>query len=208
MSDQAAAQLIANPVTAWVMLEEELNLKPGDWVLQTAAGSTLGRLVIQLARLRGYRTINLVRRREQVDDLLASGADAVCHRRRRRRGTHQTGDRRTRRIGALDAVGGEMGGRRCGGCARRHDAHLWHVERPPLPLHNGEMLFRGLTARGFWPTTGSSKHPGPGRRDIGSAVATDGRRRTRAASGSEYDLAEFPAPWPTPNGRAGKGRSC
>ncbi len=77
VSDQSAAQFIVNPVTAWVMLEEELGLKPGDWLLQTAAGSTLGRLVIQLAQLRGYKTINLVRRPEQVPELLALGADAA-----------------------------------------------------------------------------------------------------------------------------------
>ena len=77
VSDQAAAQFIVNPVTAWVMLTHELNLQPGEWVLQNAAGSTLGRLVIQLAKLNGFKTVNFVRRREQVAELLALGADAV-----------------------------------------------------------------------------------------------------------------------------------
>lgn len=163
VSDQAAAQLIANPVTAWVMLEEELNLGPGDWVLQTAAGSTLGRLVIQLARLRGYRTINLVRRREQVDDLLALGADAVF--------ATADGDvvARIKQVtdgrgasGALDAVGGEMGGQALRGLRPGGTMLIYGMlSGEPLPLHNGEMLFRGLTARGFWLTHWFQQTPRP-----------------------------------------------
>lgn len=152
VSDAAAAQFVVNPVTAWVMLEEELRLEPGDWVIQTAAGSTLGRLVIQLGRLRGYHTINLVRRPEQVEELMALGADAVfC-----------TADddvvEKVRKItggrgakGALEAVGGETGALalralRPGGTMLVYGM----LGGEPLPLHNGEMLFRGLTMRGFW----------------------------------------------------------
>lgn len=152
VSDGAAAQFVVNPVTAWVMLEEELKLQPGDWVVQTAAGSTLGRLVIQLGRLRGYRTINLVRRPEQVDELLALGADAAF--------ATSDGDvvERIRQVtdgkgaaGGLDAVGGETGALalralRSGGTLLLYGM----LGDQPLPLHNGEMLFRGLTARGFW----------------------------------------------------------
>ncbi|MCA9866967.1 MAG: zinc-dependent alcohol dehydrogenase family protein [Anaerolineae bacterium] len=196
VSDQAAAQLIANPVTAWVMLEEELNLGPGDWVLQTAAGSTLGRLVIQLARLRGYRTINLVRRREQVDDLLALGADAVF--------ATADGDvvARIKQVtdgrgasGALDAVGGEMGGQALRGLRPGGTMLIYGMlSGEPLPLHNGEMLFRGLTARGFWLTHWFQQTP------PAQVAATLGALSQLMADGelvppveAEYDLAEFRA---------------
>ncbi len=155
VSDEAAAQFVVNPVTAWVMLADELGMDPGDWLFQTAAGSTLGRIVIQLGKLRGLRTINLVRRREQADELLALGADAVL--------VESDGDEVIGRVreltggkgvkGALDAVGGEAGGLalqalRPGGTLLVYGM----LSREPLPLHNGEMLFRGLTARGFWLT--------------------------------------------------------
>ncbi|MBP6015808.1 MAG: zinc-dependent alcohol dehydrogenase family protein [Candidatus Promineofilum sp.] len=197
VSDQAASQLIANPVTAWVMLEEELALSPGDWILQTAAGSTLGRLVIQLARLRGYRTINLVRRPEQVNELLALGADAVFT-------TAGDGDvvERIKQVtdgrgasGALDAVGGEMGaqalrGLRAGGTMLVYGM----LSGEPLPLHNGEMLFRGLTARGFWLSHWLQQTP------PAQVAATLGTLLGLMADGeltppveAEYDLAEFQA---------------
>ena len=43
MTDQTAAQFLVNPLTAWALLDD-LSPSRGDWLLQTAAGSTLGRL--------------------------------------------------------------------------------------------------------------------------------------------------------------------
>src|SRR5256714_9695154 len=77
ISDQMAAQFVVNPLTAWIMCVEELALKPGEWLLQTAAGSTLGRVVLQIAPLRGFQTINVLRRRAPVEELKALGADEV-----------------------------------------------------------------------------------------------------------------------------------
>jgi NADPH:quinone reductase len=152
VSDQAAAQFVVNPVTAWVMVEEVLAMRPGEWLLQTAAGSALGRIVIQLGRLRGFRTINLVRRREQVTELQALGADVVfCTAddnivEQVRSLTGGTGAR-----GALEAVGGpaaELAMR----CLRPGGQMVLYgmLSGETFPVHNGEMLFRGLTLRGFW----------------------------------------------------------
>ena len=58
--------------TAYGFLEV-LQVPEGKWLLQAAAGSTLGRLLIALAKARGVRTINLVRRRAQVHELLDLG---------------------------------------------------------------------------------------------------------------------------------------
>src|SRR5262245_8144454 len=73
LSDEDAAQALINPVTAWVMTMLELDLKPGDWLVQTAAGSTVGQMVLQLARSERFRTVNIVRRRAQVPDIKAHG---------------------------------------------------------------------------------------------------------------------------------------
>ncbi len=51
-----------------------LQVPKGEWLLQTAAGSTLGRMLITLAKLRGVRTLNVVRRKAQAKDLLDNGA--------------------------------------------------------------------------------------------------------------------------------------
>ena len=61
------ALLAANPPTALLMLESFVNLKPGDWVIQNAANSSVGVSLIQIAKTMGLRTVNVVRRAELVD---------------------------------------------------------------------------------------------------------------------------------------------
>lgn len=151
VSDQTAAQFVVNPVTAWVMVRDELELKPGEWLLQTAAGSTLGRLNLQIAKLRDFRMLSLVRRPEQVSELLDLGADAViCTedgnvlkqvREITRGGAHA----------AIEAVGGETGALAIS-CLRPGGKMLAYgqLSGQATPLNWGEMLFRGLTVRGFW----------------------------------------------------------
>ncbi|CAK9278513.1 unnamed protein product [Sphagnum jensenii] len=76
ISDVAAAQFIVNPWTVYGMLTD-LKVPKGEYVLQTAAGSVLGRQFIQLAKHWGIKTINIVRRAEQKEELKALGADEV-----------------------------------------------------------------------------------------------------------------------------------
>jgi NADPH:quinone reductase-like Zn-dependent oxidoreductase len=66
-----------NPLTAYVMLTEFGELQPGDWLLQNGANSSVGRAVIPMAKAMGIRTVNVVRRAELVDELLALGGDVV-----------------------------------------------------------------------------------------------------------------------------------
>ena len=110
MSDEAAAQFVVNPWTAYSMLKD-LNVPRGEYMIQSAAGSTLGKQMISLANHWGIKTINVVRRAEQKAELQALGADEViCS-------TDEDVVARAKEItggrgawGALDAVGGAMTG--------------------------------------------------------------------------------------------------
>jgi NADPH:quinone reductase-like Zn-dependent oxidoreductase len=51
-------------------------LNAGEWMIQNVANSSVGRLVIALARLRGIKTMNVVRRASLFGELQALGADA------------------------------------------------------------------------------------------------------------------------------------
>ncbi len=126
-------------------------MQPGEWLLQSAAGSTLGRVVLQLARLRGFRTINLVRREDQAAELRALGADEVI-----------VGDDdipgRVRAITggagvakAMDAVGGAVGGAMAASLATRGTLVVYGLlSREPAPMATGLQIFGGTTVRGFW----------------------------------------------------------
>ncbi|KAK9830034.1 hypothetical protein WJX72_009314 [[Myrmecia] bisecta] len=74
--DEHAAQFWINPMTVCGLFET-LSIPQGEWLLQTAAGSVLGRIAIAYAKHRGIKTINVVRRSEQKEELLALGADGV-----------------------------------------------------------------------------------------------------------------------------------
>jgi len=66
-----------NPPTAYLMLHNFVDLEEGDWVIQNAANSAVGRYLIQFAHNMGVKTINVVRRAELKEELKAIGADAV-----------------------------------------------------------------------------------------------------------------------------------
>lgn len=71
------AMLKVNPGTAHWLLTRFAALERGDWVVQNGAASAVGRCVIQLARARGVRTLNIVRGPRARQALLDLGADAV-----------------------------------------------------------------------------------------------------------------------------------
>ena len=77
LDDNQAAMLRINPPTALLLLSDLVALRPGDWVVQNVANSAVGRFVIRLARARGARTVNVVRRESLFAELTALGAD-VC----------------------------------------------------------------------------------------------------------------------------------
>jgi NADPH:quinone reductase-like Zn-dependent oxidoreductase len=77
LSDEQAATFFVNPASALVMTRSILKVPRDAWLLQTAAGSALGRMVIRLAQRDGYRTLNVVRRREQAEELLRLGGTAA-----------------------------------------------------------------------------------------------------------------------------------
>ena len=56
-----AATLGVNPCTAYRLLQDFADLKPGDVIIQNGANSMVGLAVIQLARERGIKTINVIR---------------------------------------------------------------------------------------------------------------------------------------------------
>ncbi|HEX5271398.1 MAG TPA: alcohol dehydrogenase catalytic domain-containing protein, partial [Gemmataceae bacterium] len=65
--DEQAAAFFVNPASALAMTRHVLKVPAGEWLLQTAAGSALGRMVIRLGKRHGFRTLNVVRRREQAE---------------------------------------------------------------------------------------------------------------------------------------------
>jgi len=78
MTDDVAAQLFVNPFTAVAMVEES-RVKEGEWLMVTACASALGKMVIQICKMRGIKTIGTVRRNDLNDELIALGLNEVIN---------------------------------------------------------------------------------------------------------------------------------
>lgn len=108
--DDQAATFFVNPATALAMVRHVLAVPRGEWLLLSAAGSTLGKMIIKLGRHDGFKTLSVVRRSEAKRELVELGSDAVISSsegpvdEQVRRVTDGTGVRY-----ALDPIGGEAG---------------------------------------------------------------------------------------------------
>ena len=75
--DDQVATFLVNPATVLALARHVLAVPKGEWLLQSAAGSNLGRMVINLGKHDGFKTLNVVRRREATSELKTLGGDAV-----------------------------------------------------------------------------------------------------------------------------------
>ena len=146
-----AAMLKINPLTAWRLLHDYVELEKGDWVIQNAANSAAGCDVIQIAHELGYKTVNVVRRAELIDELRAEGGDVVLV-----DGDNLREEVKSATSGApirlgLNSVGGDSALRvaNClapGGTLVSFGA----MSLQPLKIPTGLLIFKDLRFRGIW----------------------------------------------------------
>jgi mitochondrial enoyl-[acyl-carrier protein] reductase / trans-2-enoyl-CoA reductase len=151
LDPQQAAMLKVNPATAWQLLTGFGQPEPGSWVVQNAANSAVGRCVIALAKSLDLRTMNLVRRPELVEELLALGADEVMV--DEDAAVEAWKKHEPRPVLALNCVGGESALRLMNLLAP-HGTHVTYgaMARRPLTIPNGLLIFKDLRFRGLWIT--------------------------------------------------------
>jgi trans-2-enoyl-CoA reductase len=146
-----AAMLKINPLTAWRLLHDYVDLQKDDWVIQNAANSAAGRDVIHIAHELGYRTLNVVRRAELIDELCAEGGDVVfLDGENLREKVKKAIGGASIRLG-LNSVGGDSALRlaNClapGGTLVSFGA----MSLQPLKIPTGLLIFKDLRFRGIW----------------------------------------------------------
>ncbi len=160
MSTSTAAQLLSNPLTAVILTSDVLDVRPGEWLLQTAAGSTVGQLVIQLGTHVGFKTLNVVRRRSAVEDIVVSGGTAVI--------CTEDEDLRERVVAiageggvakAIDCVSGQVGADVSRALAPHGELVVFgalstHRQTDPakltIPIFARSLIYETKSVRGFW----------------------------------------------------------
>lgn len=145
------AMLTVNPPTASLLLSDFASLQPGDWVIQNGANSGVGSYVVQLAKLRGLKTVNIVRRTSAVAGVQAQGGDVVL----------VDGDDLAERVQAatggaaiklgIDAVGGAATMRLAASLAEGATiVNYGALSGEPCIVSPRELVFRDITIKGFW----------------------------------------------------------
>ncbi|MFD3452066.1 zinc-dependent alcohol dehydrogenase family protein [Streptomyces sp. NPDC058691] len=146
------AMLPVNPATAWALLHDYVELKPGDWVGVTLANSAVGQHVIALAKRAGLRTLAVVRREEAAQQVRERGADAVVI------DGEDLAEQVARALdgqqlrlllegtGGADQLGRLVGSVEAGGSVVAFSAAT--AQPPVLPL--GDLIYRGISLRSFF----------------------------------------------------------
>jgi NADPH:quinone reductase len=159
--DEQAAMMFVNPASALIMTRHVLKVPKGAWLLQTAAGSALGQCVIKLGQIQGFKTINVVRRRSQADELLALGADKVI-------ATDEddlvakvneiTGGKGV--LYAIEAVGGETANAVAKSLGKNGRMLIYGRlgDNNDVTLDVGDMIFKTPRVEGFWLSTWFTKN--------------------------------------------------
>lgn len=151
LEDEMAAQLIAMPLSA-LMLLEFLEVESGQWLIHNAANGAVGKSLAMLAAARGVNTINLVRSTDALDEL-----EALDIKNNINTSDDDWKDQVRAIIGdeqisaAVDSVGGEASGDLLsllghGGVFAVFGA----MSGKPMMLNPTHMIFKQATLKGFW----------------------------------------------------------
>ena len=136
------------------------NLKEGDWLLQTAAASSVGKFVLQLAQQYGFKTIDVIRRREQESIIRnLGGNEVICTADEDLRARLQelTAGKGVER--AIDCVAGELGAEIARNLAPAGTMFVYgalssHRQTDPakftMPLFAPRLIYSTATVRGWW----------------------------------------------------------
>jgi NADPH:quinone reductase-like Zn-dependent oxidoreductase len=160
LDDPAAATCYINPLTAWALTKSSHKLNEGDWLLQTAAASSVGKLVLQLAQQYRFKTINVIRRREQEKIIRSLGGNEVICTDDEDLGARLQGLTAGKGVErAIDCVAGELGAEIArnlapGGTMLVYGALSSHRQTDPakliMPLFAPRFIYSAATVRGWW----------------------------------------------------------
>ena len=203
-----AAMLKINPMTAWRLLHDYVDLARGEWLIQNAANSAAGRAVIQIARELGYKTVNVVRRPELIDELRADGGDVVLVESEKLRDEVKAATNGAAIRLGLNSVGGDSALRlaNClafGGTLVSFGA----MSLQPLKIPTGLLIFKDLRFRGIWINKWYDNATQPQRMEAFQSLFEMARRgllRTKVEKSYSIDDAKTAVAHAMENKRSGK----
>ncbi|KAI0993401.1 hypothetical protein K3495_g14783 [Podosphaera aphanis] len=180
LTPEQVGSVSINPCTAYRMLKDFEELHQGDWWIQNGANSGVGRAAIQLGKLWGLRSINIIRDRPKAEEtevlrteLLELGATHVVTENellgngiRERISEWTNRDKEKIRLG-LNCVGGKATSAlvKCLG-EKGHLVTYGGMSRKPLEVPASRLIFSDLRFSGFWVSRWAAENPAEKKRIV------------------------------------------
>nr|POF04140.1 putative trans-2-enoyl-coa reductase, mitochondrial [Quercus suber] len=171
LKSEQVGTVSVNPMTAYRMLRDFVPLQAGEWFIQNGANSGVGRAAIQLGKLWGYKSINVIRKRDTgVEELKAElrslGADVVVTDEELEQRSFRdqvkevtNGGREPIRLG-LNCVGGSIVNAMAKHLApNSHMVTYGAMSKQPVSLPTGLLIFKNIAFDGFWVSKWSNENP-------------------------------------------------
>ena len=154
------------------MIKDFGKLQAGDVIIQNSANSAVGQAVIQIAKAWGYKTINIIRNRPNVEhltqELYKLGADLVLTEDEMRLPATKT---KIKALGPIKLGLNGVGGQSALNMARLLADHAYFVtyggmSKEPVTIPTSLYIFKNLTCVGFWLNKWQSLRPPQSRLDM------------------------------------------
>ena len=141
-----ASMLKVNPASAYLMLNNYVDLKKNDIVLQNAANSGVGNYIIQLSKYYKLKTINLVRRKELIVDLKKIGATNIIVEDHKKILADQPKVKLF-----IDAIGGSKLDK-WASCLKDHGTIINYglLAKENIQIDMQKVIFNNISIKGFW----------------------------------------------------------
>lgn len=158
ISMDQGSMMFVNPMTALAFFDVYKNTpnpsKKLRGIINTAAASALGRMVIQLGKKNGIPVISVVRREEQVEMLKSAGAEHVLN------SSDPDFEKEMKKIAhrlnatiIFDAVGGKLPQQLLSAAPKGSKLFIYgRLSADVCEILPGELIFTGNQIQGFWLT--------------------------------------------------------
>eukprot|EP00817_Percolomonadidae_sp_ATCC50343_P000742 CAMPEP_0117424840 /NCGR_PEP_ID=MMETSP0758-20121206/5198_1 /TAXON_ID=63605 /ORGANISM="Percolomonas cosmopolitus, Strain AE-1 (ATCC 50343)" /LENGTH=312 /DNA_ID=CAMNT_0005208899 /DNA_START=159 /DNA_END=1097 /DNA_ORIENTATION=+ len=179
ISLENASVIGGGPQTAYRMLEDFVNLQPGDTVIQNCSNSMVGQSVIQIAKQKGLRVISIIRtprtdQRELTEHLKQMGSEIVVS------DEYAATSKFKKLISDLPAPKLALNG--AGGDTVRSMSNVMAkggvvvtyggMSRLPVVVGTGSMIFSDIQYAGYWNTRWIANNTEEDRRIMLDDIAT------------------------------------
>lgn len=181
---QTAATIAVNGCTAYQMVNDYVDWNPSgnEWLIQNAGTSSVSKIVTQIAKEKGIKTMSVIRDRENFDEVAKEledkfGATKVIS-------ESDNGDKAFGKEDFPEIVGAgakvrlalnSVGGSSCSNVARKLSDNALMLtyggmSKLPVTLPTGLFIFKGLRSHGFWVTKNSLEDPARKREVVNEVV--------------------------------------